>query len=118
MQNTRPVMQDSTMSSSPFNRSFQERLEMALLDDSIAEKLTREAQVKAGKADKDAYRGISQRDTDLTQRVANVTFQDSNSSEYRTQERINTVLREQLERSKEDLVQQKKYLKDIQEALE
>jgi hypothetical protein len=93
------------------------RLEMAMLDDEIAEKLTREAQIKAGKEYKDAYRGISERDTSLVQRITAQTFNDTNSSEYRTAERINTVLREQEQRLKDDMAAQKKYMKDMQDYL-
>lgn len=117
---TRPVMADTSYKQSSFYTGpdgLMKRLEMAMLDDEIAKKLEREAEIKAGKEYKDAYRGISERDTSLVQRITAQTFNDTNSSEYRTAERINTSLREQAQRLQEDMAAQKKYMKDMQDYL-
>ncbi len=120
IQNTRPVMADQSYKSSPFYKGHDglvSRLEEALSWDEAAEKLQREAQVKAGKADKDAYRGISERDTEITRRITNQTFQPTNDSAYRTQLVIEQRLKNQIAQAKEDLAREKANMAHIKEAL-
>lgn len=108
-------MGDNTMKASSFNRSFQERVEMALLDDEIATKLTNEAKEKSG--NQDYYHGLNDQDTSLVQRVANVTFQDTNSSEFRTQLRVQDALKLQAQQLQDELKRQKVYAQQIKETL-
>lgn len=93
---------------------FVARLEEAMSWDTAAKQLSAEKGIHETKP----FKGISERETNLVQRIAGQTFKDTNTSEYRTQERINTVLREQAQRLQEDLAAQKKYLKDLKGYLE
>jgi hypothetical protein len=70
-----------------------------------------------GIKDEKPYRGINEAETSLGQRIARATFQPENSNEYRVQQRVEDVLKEQARQLKEDLARARKYEKDLKEAL-
>lgn len=101
---------DYSQVDSPTNPSFVNRVEEALSWKEAEKQLNEEIEVKK---QRNAYRGFSDSDTSITQRIAKATFQPENSSAYRTQQVLEAKLKQQEAQLKEDLARNIQYLKDM-----
>lgn len=81
------------------------------------EEANAKVQREAGVTEEKPYRGTSEADTSLTQRIAKATFQPSNNTAYRTQEIINSVLKAQQARLKEERAANRAYARQMQDYL-
>lgn len=105
--------QDVAYRTSSFNPDYVARLEAAMSWDESAKNV----QKKMGIVEEKPYRGHSDSDTSITQRIANATFQPENDSNYRQQKAINDYLKEQARQLKEDAARATQYAKELKKQL-
>lgn len=109
--------QDLSQRDSSTNPDFIQRVANAMMEQELQEELTKQAKLKAGKPLGELYRGHSDTDTNITQRITKATFQAENDSDYRQQLAINEFLKEQAKQLKEDAARNAQYAKELKRQL-
>ena len=111
----RLVTKDLSQRDSITNPNWVSRVEEAILNDSIAEKLYTNQAIKSGKIP--TVKGCSAKETELMERISRATEQPENNTAYRTAQRVNEHLKAVQANLREDKRRNSEYQKTMSEII-